>query len=312
MSSQAVRSERYSMCVYIVTGSTRGIGFGLARELLTRGQKVVVNGRAAEKVAAAVAALKEHASRLLGGFADNVAGCEGDVASKPDMKRLFDFGVATFGKVDCWICNAAVSPGEDLTDISPEAIAETLATNVAGTLHGCQVAMAGMKAQAEGGRIYFVEGLGSDGRHMSSSSAVYGCSKYCNAYLAAAFEADLAAQKITKVRIGRLQPGMVITDLLLARYKRDPAGRAQFKKICNILAEPESTVTPWLADGLIRQKLLLRYLTAGSVVGRFLSAPFKQRDLFEHVDRELAAAEDGGEGGGVGQKKGEGGGWGSE
>ena len=44
MSAQPVRSERYSLCVYVVTGSTRGIGFGLARELLARGQKVVVNG----------------------------------------------------------------------------------------------------------------------------------------------------------------------------------------------------------------------------------------------------------------------------
>ena len=113
-----------------------------------------------------------------------------------------------------------------------------------------QVATAGMKAQPGGGRIYFVEGLGSDGRQMGSSSALYGSSKFCNAYLASAFEADLAAQKISHVRIGRLQPGMVMTDLLLAQYKRsDPAGRAEFKKICNILAEPESAVTPWLADG---------------------------------------------------------------
>ena len=207
-------------------------------------------GRTEEKVSAAVAALKEHAARLIGGFGDNVVGCSGDVTAKPDMQKLWDFGVESFGKIDCWICNAAVSPGVELADVSPEAVMETLATNVAGTLHGCQVATAGMKAQPGGGRIYFVEGLGSDGRQMGSSSALYGSSKFCNAYLASAFEADLAAQKISHVRIGRLQPGMVMTDLLLARYKRsDPAGRAEFKKICNILAEPESAVTPWLADG---------------------------------------------------------------
>ena len=46
--------------------------------------------------------------------------------------------------------------------------------------------------------------------------------------------------------------------------------------------------------GLVRQKLVLRYLTAGNVVGRFLTAPWRKRDLFADIDHQLVAAESGG------------------
>ena len=269
--------------VYVVTGSTKGIGFGLARELLLRGQQVVVNGRSQAKVDEAVALLKEKHP------ASEVHGLAGNVAEKEDAQRLWDFAVKKFGRVDCWINNAGTSPGLDLLDMQQDTVAEVLATNVQGTVFGCQVAIAGMKKQQSGGRVYFMEGLGTDGRQMGPETAMYGASKYCNSYLATAFENVLKSSG--KIQIGRLQPGMVMTDLLLARYKKDPAYRTQFKKICNVLAEPETTVTPWLADGLVAGKLVIRYLTVSGIVGRFLSAPFKSRDLFAEVDRELAESE---------------------
>jgi len=271
--------------VYVVTGSTRGIGFGLARELLLRGQHVVVNGRTQEKVDEALANLRQGHGKGKGA----VQGVAGDVRNKADVQRLWDFAVQNFGRVDCWINNAALSPGVDLLDLDMETARATFGCNVEGTLFGCQVAVAGMKGQPNGGRIYFMEGLGTDGRQMGSETVCYGATKYANAYLASAFESELRGSN--KIRIGRLQPGMVITDLLLSKYKRDPAYRPQFRKICNILAEPESEVTPWLADGLVAQKLVLRYLTTAGIIGRFLSAPFKSRDLFADVDKALAELE---------------------
>ena len=201
--------------VYVITGSTRGIGFGLARELLSRGQRVVVNGRTKEKVDQAVSALRDAAPSEA---ADSCVGIAGDVRAKVDEQKLWDCAVDAFGRVDCWINNAAVSPDVDLAGVDPEAVAETLACNVAGVVYGTQIAIAGMKAQAEGGRIYFVEGLGTDGRQMGSHTAVYGSSKYCNAYLACAFEADL--KDVKRVRIGRLQPGMVCACACACAYFR--------------------------------------------------------------------------------------------
>eukprot|EP00747_Dinoflagellata_sp_TGD_P201641 gnl/TRDRNA2_/TRDRNA2_75118_c0_seq2.p1 gnl/TRDRNA2_/TRDRNA2_75118_c0~~gnl/TRDRNA2_/TRDRNA2_75118_c0_seq2.p1 ORF type:complete len:282 (-),score=38.49 gnl/TRDRNA2_/TRDRNA2_75118_c0_seq2:240-1085(-) len=276
--------------VYVITGSTKGIGYGLARELIARGQKVVVNGRTSKAVDAAVEALtrqQKHQVEAL--VADHVAGFPADIALKQQVQALFDFAMTTFGRVDCWINNAAISPDTELDLISDTVVHEALATNVAGTLLGCQVAAKGMKAQSPpGGRIYFVEGLGTDGRQMGSMSAVYGSTKYANAYLAEAIKMDLKAEG--KIQIGCIQPGMVMTDLLLNRYRRDPSCRAEVKKICNILAEPEAVVTPWLADGLVAGKLTLRWLTGMGIMWRFLSAPCSSRDLFEKVDKEIAEA----------------------
>lgn len=335
-----------SIEVYVITGSTRGIGYGLGRELLHRDQIVIVNGRSAASVDKALSRLtvdvsgatlvkvpptsaSDYTKKCLAGFA-------ADVRDKNQLQNLFDFAVSLFGRVDCWINNAAVSPDTDWQTMSAHLVSETLATNIAGTLFGCQVAAAGMKKQIDGGRIYFVEGLGSDGRQVNAFTTVYGATKFCNSYLAESVAATVmnsasstenvldaateqggttsdlpvllatripgsdddeffppspTTESMGKVRIGRLQPGMVMTDLLLGRYRRDPSARSGIKKIFNILADLETTVTPWLADGLVGGKLVLRWLTVGVVLKRFLLAPFSTRDLFEEVDREIAAGE---------------------
>jgi NAD(P)-dependent dehydrogenase (short-subunit alcohol dehydrogenase family) len=77
--------------VVVVTGGTRGIGLGLARELLARGCRVVVCGRSAAGVDAAVA-------ELAGGAGpDRVTGLATDVTSRVQMQALWDHAVGGGG-----------------------------------------------------------------------------------------------------------------------------------------------------------------------------------------------------------------------
>src|SRR5580693_7353880 len=65
----------------LVTGSTGGIGFGIARTLLAEGAQVIINGRTQESVDKATAALKQSTGKAPLGFA-------GDMSKAEDIARL--------------------------------------------------------------------------------------------------------------------------------------------------------------------------------------------------------------------------------
>ena len=86
----------------VITGSTKGIGFGLAEEFVRRGHSVVISGRTPESVASAVAKLEvvtpsgvERAGRARG------RAC--DVARYEEVEALWAFAAAELGSVDIWI-----------------------------------------------------------------------------------------------------------------------------------------------------------------------------------------------------------------
>ena len=93
------------MQTIVVTGSTRGIGHGLAREFLTRGHKLVVSGRSQDSVDAGLSRLE-----ALG----EVIGKPCNVGDRSAVQALWDFAVARFGRVDIWINNAALAPDHSL------------------------------------------------------------------------------------------------------------------------------------------------------------------------------------------------------
>jgi NAD(P)-dependent dehydrogenase (short-subunit alcohol dehydrogenase family) len=96
--------------VAIVTGSTSGIGLGVAARLADDGYRVVVNGRQQPKVDAAV--------QQLAGPARTLAGVAADVTDEVQVARLVDQTTARFGRLDLLVNNAGqpnVAPAEDMT-----------------------------------------------------------------------------------------------------------------------------------------------------------------------------------------------------
>jgi NAD(P)-dependent dehydrogenase (short-subunit alcohol dehydrogenase family) len=255
----------------VITGSTRGIGYGLARECLARGWAVTVSGRTEEAVAKAVAGLGQEAGRVFG------LAC--DVTAPEQVQRLWDASAARFGKVDIWVNNAGNSGEQGLVwKLSAQDAKVPIATNVLGTVYGCQTAMRGMLAQGYGA-IYNLEGMGSDGRKHAGLT-LYGTSKYAVHY----FTESLALEaKDTPVIVGALRPGMVITDLIVDRYKNRPEEFERAKKIFNIIADRVENVTPWLVEHMLANRkngAILQYSSSWKLLWRFASQPFVKRDLF--------------------------------
>ena len=95
--------------VIVITGSARGIGYGLAAEFLARGQRVVISDLHQSDVFEAV--------NRLGG--DRVAGHTCDVTDLDQLHDLWRAALDDFGRVDVWINNAGV--GSDQSAIQAEA-----------------------------------------------------------------------------------------------------------------------------------------------------------------------------------------------
>ena len=261
------------MKTVVITGSTRGIGYGLADSFLSLGCAVTISGRTLASVEKAVAdlAAKHEPDRVLGQRCD--------VTDFEQVQALWDAAKAHFGKIDIWINNAGIGHMQtDFWEHSPEQIKAVVTTNLVGAMYGAKVALRGMLDQGFGS-FYNVEGLGSDDR-MVEGLTLYGCTKAGLRYLTQSLVQETQG---TPVLVGALRPGMVMTDLVTKQYKERPEDWERDKRIVNILADRVETVTPWLAQKVLandKTGVRITWLTRGKVTGRFLLAPFRKRDLF--------------------------------
>jgi NAD(P)-dependent dehydrogenase (short-subunit alcohol dehydrogenase family) len=265
----------------VITGSTRGIGRGLAEALLVAGCRVMISGRTLEAVRSAGADL---ASQFP---AERVAGHPADVSDYSQVAALWAEATARFGRVDAWVNNAGLSLRDlPLWQVPPEKIAPVVNTNITGLLYGCQVAAAGMLAQG-GGAIFNMEGFGSTGR-LRPGMVAYGSTKAAVAYITRALALDLRG---TPVRVVSLSPGMVMSDMILGEYAGRPADWQRARRIFNIIGERVETVAPWLAAQVLSPPpngARRSYLSSVKLFGRFLAAPFNHRDIFEGLEEPPA------------------------
>ncbi len=264
------------MKTVVITGSTRGIGLGLARAFLAQGCQVVVSGRQADAVAARVAELGEEFS------ADRVAGAACEVTDSEALQGLWECAVSRFGQVDVWINNAGISlPRKPLWQQDPAAMRQLVDVNLSGVLLASRVALAGMMTQGHG-QLWNMEGFGSGGQ-MQPGMCAYGASKRAVNYINASLQKEV---KDTPLQVSTLSPGIVVTDLLVGDYDLSSPEWQKSKRIFNILGDKVDTVTPWLAKGVLgstRSGDTVAWLTGPKAFWRFLTAAFNKRDLFADI-----------------------------
>ncbi len=257
----------------VITGSTRGIGFGLAHEFLQRGCRVMINGRSQSAVDVAVKSLTDCHG------ADRVSGCPADMTVYDQVQALWDRSVARFGHIDIWINNAGMAhPDVEFWKLPVTAINTTVSLNLIGLMYGSRVAINGMLVQGDG-FLYNMYGFGSTGRFRVGMS-IYATTKRAVNYFTEALVKELAGQP---VKVGSLSPGMVVTDLVSDQYKERPQDFQRAKDAFNLLGDRVETVTPWLADRVLsndRSGTDIRWLTGRKLFSRVLMSRFKKRDLF--------------------------------
>lgn len=237
----------------VITGGTRGIGYGLASELLKRGHQVLINGTDTARLEEKVAVLGKQ------GF--DVCGVAGDISLESSCQLIIEKAVGCFGKIDIWINNAGIpQTTKYFHELSVEEIEKLISVNVVGSMLGTRAAIHYFKQQGYG-KIFNMEGFGSDGRIMEKLT-LYGTSKRAIHYFTKSISREMKGEGI---QIGILSPGMVRTDFLTgASSTGTPGEQARNQKVFDILAEDVDVVTSFLAPKILastRQYDRIEFLT---------------------------------------------------
>lgn len=257
----------------VITGSTQGIGLGLAREFLRRGHDVVISSRRGQVVDEVVAELKlEWPKRT-------IVGQMCDVRDYAQVQALWDVASEQLGSVDIWVNNAGTEVGKTIFWMQqPETIAAIINTNLTGMMYCNQVAIKGMYKQG-GGKIFNMEGFGSNGM-IRPTVSVYGSTKCALRHFTKSIVQELGDGP---VKVCYLSPGIVITDLLVPPPEKRGKGWEEAKKILNLLADRVETVTPFLVEGMLdanKSGDAVRWLTPRRILRRKLMSYFRKRDVF--------------------------------
>jgi NAD(P)-dependent dehydrogenase (short-subunit alcohol dehydrogenase family) len=194
--------------VALVTGSSRGIGRGIALELGRSGYAVVVNyfrsPQAAEEVVAEV-----HAG---GGQA---VAAQGDVGTAEDRQRLVDAACEAFGRLDLLVNNAGItSQGrKDLLEATEESWDVVMATNLKGPFFLAQLAANRMIQAMQDGSI--PRGTIVNVSSISAYTVSTNRADYCMAKAGMGMMTLLLADRLAEegIRVYEICPGVIASDM---------------------------------------------------------------------------------------------------
>ena len=258
----------------VVTGSTKGIGLGYAREFVKRSHNVFVLGRYQADVDRVI----EELNALGPGRAN---GCVCDVTNKEQVQAVWDQAKEAFGTVDIWINNAGRATGRyKVHELPGNDLLTMVQGNFVGTTYGSQVALNGMRQQGHGA-IYNTLGGAFDGKRLVPNMGFYSATK-AGINLLTKYMVD--ENKDQNIIIGRISPGMLITDNWLEEQKLESEQQWQsLRPMLNILCDDVETATPWLVDQILANKKSgkrIAWITTGRIMKRFIAARFgKKRDI---------------------------------
>jgi 3-hydroxybutyrate dehydrogenase len=191
----------------VVTGSTRGIGEGIARALAEAGCNLVLNGRGPS----------QEGNRLADEVAEtwgiDAAYCPADLRRSSQVENLAEFSHERFGRVDILVNNAGiqhVAPVESFTDESWD---EVLSLNLSAAFRATKAVLPGMR-QRGWGRIINIASV--HGLVASANKCAYVAAKHGLVGFTKVVALETANDGVT---CNAICPGWVLTDLVQNQVK---------------------------------------------------------------------------------------------
>ncbi|MFI5793917.1 SDR family oxidoreductase [Streptomyces sp. NPDC051677] len=189
--------------VALVTGASRGIGYGVAEALVARGDRVCITGRNEE-------ALKEAVEQL---GADRVIGVAGKAHDLAHQAAAVERTMDAFGRVDFLVNNAGTNPVfGPIADLDLEVARKVFETNVVSALGFAQKTWHAWQKD-NGGAIVNISSVA--GLSASPFIGAYGISKAAMINLTQ----QLAHEFAPRVRVNAIAPAVVKTKFAQALYE---------------------------------------------------------------------------------------------
>jgi 3-oxoacyl-[acyl-carrier protein] reductase len=197
--------------VALITGGSRGIGYGIALQLAEAGYDVAINGvREAEAVTNQLQTLEKTGARVLY--------CRADISSKSERTKMLDEINAFYGRLDILVNNAGIAPRErkDLLDATEESFTELIDTNLKGPYFLTQSVARWMIAQQNQRQDF--QGCIINISSISAVVASVNRGEYCITKAGVSMATQLFAVRLAEFNIPvyEVRPGIIQTDMTAA------------------------------------------------------------------------------------------------
>lgn len=185
--------------VGLITGGTKGIGYGIAEAFLKEGMNVVITGRSSESIREALRTLNE-----VGNDSSYAIGLVADVRDYESMKNVVKQAKEEFGKIDVVIANAGVGHFGSIRDLSLSQWQETIDVNLTGAFYTLKSAL----EELINSKGYYITISSLAGTNFFASGSAYNASKFGLTGFTQAVMLDLRDHG---VKVSTIMPGSVST-----------------------------------------------------------------------------------------------------
>ena len=266
----------------VITGSARGLGYEMAKVFRKKNFNVVISDINKTELEKSSKELKNINGK--GIVLDIVC----DITNEKQIINLINKVDKKVGKIDIWINNAGINQADKMIwELSKEEIDKMIDVDLKGTIIASKNIMNHMIKEGSGA-IYTVEGHGSNDAIIPGLS-IYGTAKRGITYFISALAKEAESQK-HNIIIGKLSPGIMITDFLINAYGNSKMELSEKnRKIYNILGDYPDVVAKYLVNKIINNtnnNVRINWLTTKRVAWKFISYYFKkEKDKIKRISK---------------------------
>lgn len=194
--------------VVLVTGGSRGIGYGIVRQLAAQGFDIAMNGiRPEEAVTSEINTIRQ--------IGADVLYCQGDISSGEDREKILLSVRNHFGRLNILVNNAGIAPKErcDILASSEKSFEEVISTNLKGTFFLTQAAANWMIRQKQTDKEFTAIIINITS--ISSTVASINRGEYCISKAGLSMATQLFATRLGEYNIPvyEIRPGIISTDM---------------------------------------------------------------------------------------------------
>jgi len=179
----------------LVTGGSKGIGYGVAETLLKMGYKVAITSRSTSAAEKAAGELSKHGEAL---------GLEADVRSFDSQKKAVEQLLDKWGQLDVLVANAGIGNFGSVEDLTVDEWKDTIDTNLTGVFFSIKACVEALK-KTEG---YIITISSLAGTNFFAGGAAYNASKFGVTGFTQSVMLDLRDKG---VKVSTIMPGSVAT-----------------------------------------------------------------------------------------------------
>jgi len=185
--------------VAIVTGAGSGIGRGIARALANEGVSLVICGRREEPLKDTTRLVEENGGRIIA--------VRADISKTPDVQRVVQTALDTFGRVDILINNAGIGGGNFIHKMTDDDWGQVMTVNLRGAFQMAREVLGIFREQKSG---HIINISSESGLEYYPGDGSYGLSKHALNDMGEYIQRE---NQELNIRVNTICPGMVVTEM---------------------------------------------------------------------------------------------------